>query len=172
VELAHRLNPSVYIIARTRYYNELNPLYSLGANEVIPEEFETSIEILSRVLHRYFLPVNEIEKHIGDIRKDGYGVFRKAQQKYDIFPELKQQLPDIEIETMRIEESSPLVGKTLAEIGFRRKYGVTVIAIQRNKQTIANPSGEISLLAHDIMILIGTRENITGISSIVSSSAK
>ncbi|MDL5504075.1 MAG: NAD-binding protein, partial [Candidatus Methanoperedens sp.] len=42
VEMARRLNPSVYIIARTRYMKEVNPLYSLGANDVIPEEFETS----------------------------------------------------------------------------------------------------------------------------------
>lgn len=47
VELARRLNPSVYIIARTRYMSEVTPLYSLGANDVIPEEFETSIEIVS-----------------------------------------------------------------------------------------------------------------------------
>jgi len=71
VELSRRLNPSAYIIARTRYTNEVNPLYSLGANDVIPEEFETSIEIISRVLHRYFIPVNEIDKHISEIRKDG-----------------------------------------------------------------------------------------------------
>jgi K+/H+ antiporter YhaU regulatory subunit KhtT len=71
---------------------------------------------------------------------------------------------------MRIEENSPLVGKSFSEIGFRKKYGVTVIAIQRNKQTIANPSGDISLLAHDIIILIGTRESIAGISSAVLSS--
>ncbi len=40
VELARRLNSSVYIIARTRYTNEVNPLYSLGANDVIPEDRE------------------------------------------------------------------------------------------------------------------------------------
>lgn len=168
VELAHRLNPSVYIIARTRYTSEVKPLYSLGANDVIPEEFETSIEIISRVLHRYFIPVNEIEKHIGEVRKDGYGVFRNTRQKYDVFPELKQHLPDIEVETIRIVEGSPLVGKDLAEVGFRKRYGVTVIAIQRGKQIISNPSGEISLMAHDIIILIGKRENITGISSALS----
>lgn len=76
VELARNLNPSVYIIARTRYASEISPLYPLGAHEVIPEEFETSIEIISRVLNRYFIPVNEIEKHIREIRKDGYEMLR------------------------------------------------------------------------------------------------
>ena len=163
VELARRLNPSVYIIARTRYTSEVAPLYSLGANAVIPEEFETSIEIFSRVLHRYFIPVNEIEKHICSIRKDGYEMFRSAQQKYAVFPELKQHLPDIEIETIRIKEVSPLAGKTLAEVGFRKKYGVTVLAIQRGRETITNPSGDNQLQAQDIVILVGTKGSIAGI---------
>lgn len=167
VELARRLNPSVYIIARTRYTNEINPLYSLGANDVIPEEFETSIEIISRVLHRYFIPVNEIEKHICEIRRDGYEMFRKVQQKYALFPELKQHLPDSEIETIRINEGSPMAGKTLAEVGFRQKFGVTVLAVQRGKETITNPSGNTRLVSEDIVILIGTRNSIAGVSAMM-----
>ncbi len=171
VELARRLNPAVYIIARTRYTSEVNPLYSIGANDVIPEEFETSIEIISRVLHRYFIPVNEIEKHICEVRKGGYEIFRNVQQRYAVFPELKQQLPDIEVETVRIEETSPLAGKTLAEVGLRKRYGVTVLAIQRDRQTITNPSGDTRLLAQDIVILIGTRDSIAGMSAATLSSA-
>jgi CPA2 family monovalent cation:H+ antiporter-2 len=169
VELSRKLNPNVYIIARTRYTSEVNPLYSLGANDVIPEEFETSIEIISRVLHNFFIPANEIEKHISEVRKGGYEIFRNVAQKYDVFPELIQHLPDIEIETIRIEAISPLAGKSLAEIGFRRKYGVTVLAIQRGAQTITNPSGDTQLVAQDIVILIGTRECIAGVSSVVLS---
>jgi monovalent cation:H+ antiporter-2, CPA2 family len=169
VEIARRLNPSVYIIARTRYTKEVNPLYSLGANDVIPEEFETSIEIISRVLHRYFIPVNEIDKHISEIRKDGYGIFRNVEQKYTVFPELKQHLPDIEIENIRIKETSPFAGKTLAEVGFRKNYGVTVLAIKRGKETLTNPSGDFQLLPQDIVILIGTKDSITKLSSVVLS---
>ncbi|HEY9204426.1 MAG TPA: cation:proton antiporter, partial [Candidatus Methanoperedens sp.] len=151
VELARKLNPSMFIIARTRYASEIGPLYSLGANEVIPEEFETSVEIISRLLQRYFIPVNEIEQHINEVRKDGYEMFRNVQQKYAVFPELKQHLPDIEIETVRIDASSPLAGKTLAEVGFRKNYGVTVLAIQRGRQTITNPAGDVRLSAQDIV---------------------
>ena len=87
VELSRKLNPNVYIIARTRYMSEVKPLYSLGANDVIPEEFETSIEIISRVLHNFFIPANEIEKHINEVRKGGYEIFRNVAQKYEVFPE-------------------------------------------------------------------------------------
>jgi CPA2 family monovalent cation:H+ antiporter-2 len=167
VELARRMNPSVYIIARTRYTNEINPLYSLGANDVIPEEFETSIEIISRVLHHYFLPVNEIERHIVGVRKDGYELFRNLKQKYDVFPDLKLHMPDIEIETFRILEGSQIAGKTLADVGFRRKYGVTVLAVMRGKETVTNPSGDTVILVKDIVILMGNRESIAGVSPLL-----
>ncbi|VVB91369.1 Calcium-gated potassium channel MthK [uncultured archaeon] len=160
VELVRRLNPFVYIIARTRYTNEIDPLYALGANDVIPEEFETSIEIISRVLHQYFIPANEIENHIREVRKGGYEMFRNVEHKYASFPELKQHLPDNEIETVRIKDGSDMAGKTLAEVGFRKKFGVTVLAIQRGKETIANPSGDNKLVPDDIVILLGTRQEL------------
>jgi len=51
-EIIRRLNPEVHLIVRTRYLQELKPLYELGADEVIPEEFETSVEIFTRVLEK------------------------------------------------------------------------------------------------------------------------
>jgi CPA2 family monovalent cation:H+ antiporter-2 len=42
-EIARRLNPKIHIIVRTHYLQEMEPLYELGADDVIPEEWlETS----------------------------------------------------------------------------------------------------------------------------------
>jgi CPA2 family monovalent cation:H+ antiporter-2 len=62
-------------MVRTRYVSEIDPLLALGANEVIPEEFETSIEIFSRVLGNYLIPVNEIEQVSYAIRSNNYEIF-------------------------------------------------------------------------------------------------
>jgi CPA2 family monovalent cation:H+ antiporter-2 len=113
------------------------------------------------VLNRYFIPMDEIERHIGEIRRDGYEMFRNMQHKYTVYPELKQRLPDVEIETIRIDAESPVSGKTLAELDLRKSYGSTVLAVQRDRQTITNPSGDIQLLAQDIVVLVGTRDSIT-----------
>src|SRR4026208_1026737 len=53
VRVAREMNPALHIIARTRYVVEIPELTRLGANVVIPEEFETSIEIFARVLAHY-----------------------------------------------------------------------------------------------------------------------
>jgi len=50
VRAVRELNPTVYVIARTRYVSEIEPLYAAGATDVIPEEFETFIEIAGRIM--------------------------------------------------------------------------------------------------------------------------
>ena len=47
-----------------------------GADEVIPEEFETSIEIFCRVLKDYRIPNNIIEQQVELIRLEGYSMLR------------------------------------------------------------------------------------------------
>ena len=155
VELARRLNPRVYLIARTRYSQEVGPLSSLGANEAIPEEFETSIEIFARVLRRYLVPREDIERQIAAIREDGYEMLRQLRPSPLSFPEIQQHLADLEVETFRIAAEAPASGKTLAELRLREQVGVTVLAIQRNGETLTNPWGGTSLQAGDLVITLG-----------------
>jgi CPA2 family monovalent cation:H+ antiporter-2 len=155
VELARRLHPGVYIIARTRYSQEVGPLAALGANEVIPEEFETSIEIFARVLQRYLVPREDIEHQIAAIREDGYEMLRQLRPSPLPFPEVQRQLADLEVETFRIQPEAPAAGKTLAALRLREKVGVTVLAIQRDGETLTNPWGGTSLQAGDLVITLG-----------------
>ncbi|RLA92873.1 MAG: potassium transporter KefB, partial [Deltaproteobacteria bacterium] len=112
-EIIRRLNPKVHLIVRTRYLQEMKPLYELGADEVIPEEFETSVEIFTRVLTKYFIPRDEIERLVAEARSDGYEMFRSLYKEPSSFSDLKFQLPDVEISALRVAERSPWVGKGL-----------------------------------------------------------
>ncbi len=75
---ARRLNSTLYIIIRTRQLKEVKRLFQLGADEVIPEEFETSIAIFNRVLRVYQIPEEKIQSLTADIRREGYQIFQKA----------------------------------------------------------------------------------------------
>jgi CPA2 family monovalent cation:H+ antiporter-2 len=145
----------VYIIARTRYSQEVAPLAALGANEVIPEEFETSIEIFARVLRRYLVPRADIEQQIAAIREDGYEMLRQLRPSPLSLPEVQRQLADLEVETFRIDPGAPAAGKTLADLRLRAKVGVTVLAIQRDGETLTNPWGGTLLQAGDLVITLG-----------------
>jgi CPA2 family monovalent cation:H+ antiporter-2 len=155
VELARRLNPGVYIIARTRYSQEVAPLSGLGANEAIPEEFETSIEIFARVLRRYLVPREEIERQIAAIREDGYEILRQIRPPPLAWHEVQRHLADLEVETFRIEATAPASGRTLAELHIREHLGITVLAIQRDGETLTNPWGGTLLQAGDLVITLG-----------------
>src|SRR5213596_3175817 len=76
VRVARDVNPKLYIIARTRYVVEIPELTRLGADVVIPEEFETSIEIFARVLAQYNVPREEIERLVDQIRSSHYEALR------------------------------------------------------------------------------------------------
>ena len=69
----------LHVIARTRYLAEVDELYRLGAQVVIPEEVETSMEIFSQVLECYGVPRTTLIKHARRIRAERYGLFREGR---------------------------------------------------------------------------------------------
>jgi CPA2 family monovalent cation:H+ antiporter-2 len=79
VTVARQLSPAIHIIARTRYLREIEDLRMTGADQVVPEEFETSIEIFSLVLQHYRMPTRVIAEKAERIRQEGYALFRKGQ---------------------------------------------------------------------------------------------
>jgi len=160
VSIARHENPDIYIMVRTRYLAEVDDLRALGANEVIPEEFETSIEIFSRVLHQYHIPRNVITEHIDNIRKDSYSVLRAVELSKKHLAERHELLKEIETETYLIKEGSHVRGHSIKELHLRAETGVTIIAIQRGEKIHQNPPPDFVLMAGDIILLIGKREDI------------
>jgi CPA2 family monovalent cation:H+ antiporter-2 len=160
VSVARHENPDIYIIVRTRYITEVDELVKLGANEVIPEEFETSVEIFSRVLHNYQVPENIIADYIGSIRKGSYSVLRTVELPPKHLSERYNFLKDIETETYLIKEDSRVSGHSIKELHLRAETGVTVIAVQRGEEIHQNPSPDLELKSGDVLLLIGRKKDI------------
>jgi monovalent cation:H+ antiporter-2, CPA2 family len=164
-ELARRMNPRMYILVRTRYISEINDLIKLGANEVIPEEFETSVEIFSRVLAKYFVPRDDIEKLIAEIRSDGYDMFRSISRNAQPSCTMENCLPDMDIVSFRIEENASIIGETLQKTALRKKYGVTLLVVNRQSRIISNPSADFEFAAGDVLFMVGDAKAIHEIRS-------
>ena len=160
VTTAHALNTAAHIVVRTRHVSEVEPLYRAGANEVIPEEFETSIEIFTRVLMEYLVPHDEIERFIAEARADGYKMFRGLPRGAPTVRDGNVHPPDIEISVLRVDEKSPFVGKSLEETALRETYDVTVVAVLRNGKISPNPRGDMQLECEDDVYLLGMPERI------------
>ena len=160
VQVAKGLNPKLHVVVRTRYLRELEELHQLGADDVVPEEFETSIEIFALVLRTYKLPQDFVTQKAEQVRREGYALLRRSE-----LPELAHHLrggtlTDTEVETCRIDDDSPAQGKTLAEISLRPRTGASVIAWTRAGVIQSNPSEKTRLLAGDIVVLLGSRAQI------------
>jgi K+:H+ antiporter len=160
VDQARRLSDTIRIIVRTRYVAEITELFELGADEVIPEEFETSIEIFSRVLHRYGFSRNVIENQIERIRRQGYEMLRSPGMPTAKPAEITVGLDAASTETLVLSEDSPVNGKTLGELDLRGKSGATVIAVLRDGQTKISPGANYTLAAGDTVVLLGTPEKL------------
>jgi len=154
--VARRLNPKIHIIARTRFFVETAPLHELGANEVIAEEYETSVEIFARVLAKYLVPKEEIDRFTAETRKGGYEMLRRPAQDAPSLADLKLSYPDLEISSIRVSAKAAIVGKSLAELQLGSNYGVNLLAIRRGSQILANLDGQTQILENDILILLGS----------------
>ena len=159
-ELSRRLNPKAYIIVRTRFIQEIRPLRELGANEVIPEEFETSVEIFSRLMATYMLPKDEIERFTEEIRAGGYEMLRSLSREATACPDIETCLPDVEIRSFRVQARSEAAGKTLAETQMRKKYGVTLLAVRKGAEITTIPDPDIRLEAQDLLFVVGQPDRI------------
>jgi len=157
---ARRLNQKLSIIVRTRFLQEMNPLYALGASEVVAEDFETSIELFSRVLAKYLVPLDEIRRLIREARVDGYRMLREVPAEVIDLERLRCDIPGLEVSTIAVSEDSPAVGQSLEGIHLRQEYGVTLVAIRREKDVILNPSAETVLLSGDVVMLLGYPDGI------------
>jgi len=160
-DAARRLNSSLHIVTRTRFLSELVPLLELGANDVVPEEFETSIEIFTRVLLRYLVPREDIEGFTDEVRAEGYEMLRSSDCGGEPFCTLNRRFPDLDVTALAVEPGCALDGRTLAEAGLRKTHGLTVVAVAREGEVMANPDGELRLLAGDRAYVFGPRADIT-----------
>jgi CPA2 family monovalent cation:H+ antiporter-2 len=165
-----KMTPDIYLIARTRFVSEVEELYRLGADQVIPEEFETSVEIFSHVLHRYRIPRNIINLHVNTIRDSGYGMLRGLNLPDEHFENIQKIITQTLTETFMITDNSVAVGKSLTELGLRAKTGVTIIGIIREDQSITNPEPGIKIKTNDVLIMFGSHQQLDQAVKLLSNS--
>jgi monovalent cation:H+ antiporter-2, CPA2 family len=158
---------SPYILVRTRYVNEIGATLELGADDVIPEEFETSIEIFTRVLNKYLVPKNEIEKFTKEVRSHSYEMFRKVDEQPMVNNEW--QLPQINFVSLLVErDSGHFINKPLKEANLRETSGINLVAIKRGEHTITEITGDEKIILGDIIYVVGKPEAIEKFSRMVS----
>jgi TrkA domain protein len=78
-----------------------------------------------------------------------------AYERPKIVEDLEMALGELTIEWVAVPDDSPLIGKTLAECGFRAKTGITVIAMLREPEPVAGAQPSDIVQQGDTLVTVG-----------------
>jgi len=155
---ARYLNPTLQIVARTRYLENTQSLHGEGADIVIPEEMETTVRIFSHVLGAYMIPPDEIERQVQILRSEDYGIMRGSIQEAHLMVLQGLDEDGLHTRAVAVRSGAPAEGKTLEELALRRDHGLTVLVTIREGRKISSPAGSFRVQSGDRLIVIGTAD--------------
>lgn len=156
IDKVRSINKNAYIIVRASTIQNVESLYKVGADQVIPEKLEIAIDMFNRILVKKMMPHKEINRIITRIRNMNLGAF--SEKDLINKPSILDEFSDNNITEVKVEADSPAEGKSLLEIDLRKKTGVTILAIRRGDDFIEHPVPETVLQRNDIAYLMGNPE--------------
>ncbi|MGD9991751.1 MAG: cation:proton antiporter [Salinivirgaceae bacterium] len=160
IEKIRRMNKNIRIVVRAKYISNVEQLYKLGADQVVPEKMEIAINMFNRVLLEQQFPNKEINRMLTHIRNMHLGAFNEKDKVSK--PTLIDELPSVSISALKVDGESEVAGKTIRELDLRKQTGVNVLAIKRNDQIMEHPLPTTLLLADDIVYVLGDPEQTNG----------
>jgi K+:H+ antiporter subunit KhtT len=80
-----------------------------------------------------------------------------AYDRPQIVEDLELAIGELAIEWVPVPDGSPLIGKTLAECGFRARTGITIIAILREPEPVAGAQPTDVIQRGDTLVAVGRR---------------
>lgn len=150
---------SLYLVVRTRYVKEISELIALGADEVIPEEFETSVQIFTHVLHNFLVPEDDIDQFIDKVRADNYDLFKRELKLPKTYR--PKNIADFNIICLRINsDSNEFLGKPLKKLNLRAEHGINILGIKRKEELLDSILPEEILKQGDIIYVQGNQNKI------------
>jgi TrkA domain protein len=99
-------------------------------------------------------PAVVLELHDDEARQLG-ALLGGAYERPKIVEELEMALGEFQIEWIKVPNGSWVNGRTLADCAFRKRTGVTVIAILRESESIAGAQPDDVILDGDTIVVVG-----------------
>jgi CPA2 family monovalent cation:H+ antiporter-2 len=151
-------NPTLQLIVRTRFLNELDRFREAGADVVVPEEIETSVQIFAHVLRAYQVDPDEIETQVRTIRAHNYELLRGDADNgaHLLLQGLNDE--DIHTRTVRLRDECPVTQRTLGDLNLEDEHGLRVLAVRRGDDTISAPAADFTLQGGDRLVVVGSAE--------------
>ena len=132
---ARALCPGLFIVARANSLSALPKLHQAGANRVINPH------------------------HIGGSRMAAIALQPGVS---DYFEEVTRRTDqDVRLLEHQVPQGSPYAGRPLSELELAQKTGCATLAIRRGGRWFTNPQGGHQLAEHDLLVVLGTEEQLS-----------
>jgi len=158
IEKIRQINKNVYILVRAPHIQNVEQLYKLGADQVLPEKLEIAIDLLNRILVKRLVPQKEVNRILTHIRNINLGVFSEKDLVNQ--PSILDEFSNINISAIKVEGDSHAYGKSLIDIDLRKRTGVTLLAIKRGSDIIEHPVPKTVFQDNDIAYVLGDPEQV------------
>jgi len=156
VVVARHHNPDIHIVTRTRSVSEIPELQRLGANEVVPEEFETSLEIFARVLRRFGVSPARIREVAEETRQHHYEALRERGAHVAPVDEVLSRVgARLGLEVVVARSGAEAIGHTVRELKLRSRTGAIAAAVLRHGEGVFQPTTDIVFQDGDEVVLVG-----------------
>ncbi|MHB8135951.1 MAG: cation:proton antiporter domain-containing protein [Anaerolineaceae bacterium] len=160
VSAAHKIHPDLPIITRAESKEGVKELNAAGALHVVHPELEGGLEMVSHTLLELGYPMRKVYDYAESVRRDQYDIANTSEQEHLTLRALIKAFDEIEIIWFRVEEASPLIGKTLAESNIRYQTGASVVAMVQGEILVPNPKSATVFHQGDRVGLMGEQEQI------------
>lgn len=161
-----QFSQSLYTIVRTKYVKDIEELHACGADEVIPEEFETSIEIFTKVMHNFLIPKKEIDSFTDSLRTNDYDFFQSKSSRPKTYH--LPEIPEFNITTLQVNcDSGKILKKSIRELDIRHVYGINILSIKRGGDILSQVRPEEIIERGDILFVQGKAEHIENFSELL-----
>ncbi len=162
-------NPTLRIVARTRYITEIEPLTRAGVDRVVTEELESIVGLFADVLNDYRIPKEEIERYEEAMRRGGYAALISAPSS-DEQPAVVCELNNerLDSRTITIRAGAPVTEQTLAELALDER-GLMLHNVRRNGEVLADVTQNSRLQVGDELVICGDTEAFARNSSLFRS---
>jgi len=142
---AKELNPNLVVVARSDLAESKTKLIRAGADKVISPSVMGGRRMAISILKPVSVDFVETLIHRHDV--------------------------EIEIEEIIITPESPLAGQKLRESQIKNRTGTMVVAMKRGDEIINNPSADEVIHGNDLLIVLGTREQLARLEALAAGGA-
>ena len=155
------LNADIQVVARLADTDFKDIFAKLQVRDLVYPEFEAGLEMTRQALLHLGLPVQEVHQYTEPLRQE----FLKQEdqdeqllQQYKTLAQLRTAEQGFDLEWFSVQESSSLLGLSLAEAEIRTKTGASVVGVLRDGRMESNPGPDFRLQNKDMVAVIGSNQ--------------